>query len=68
MYFIVDKMIFLLSVYLWFGAHIDTGVIDFLNDSDCIFVEFVLHCSLRLLFEQRKKETKTWPTVGHARK
>ena len=43
---------------LWFGAHIDTGVIDFLNDSGCIFVEFVLHCSLKLLFEQQKTDTK----------
>ena len=39
-------------------GHIDTGVIDFLNDSGCIFVEFVLHCSLRLLFEQQKTGTK----------
>ena len=42
MYFIVDKRIFLLSRNLWFGAHIDTGVIDFLNDSSFIFVEFCI--------------------------
>ena len=31
---------------LWFDAHISTGVIGFLNDSVCNFVEFVLHCSI----------------------
>ena len=36
----------------------DTGEIGFLNDSGYIFVEFVLQCSLRLLFEQRKKYTE----------
>ena len=40
------------------GDHIDTGVIGFLNDSGCIFVKFVLHCSLRLLCEERKKDIK----------
>ena len=59
MYFIVDKRIFLLSArFIWSDDHIDTGVISFLNDLGCIFVEFVLHCSLGLLFEQRKKDTK----------
>ena len=37
---------------LQFGAHIDTGLIGFINDPGCIFVRFLLHCSLRLLFEQ----------------
>ena len=53
------KVFFYCPRDLWFGAHIDTGVIGFLNDSGCICVEFVLHCSLRLLFEQRKKDTET---------
>ena len=37
MYFIVDKRVFYYQRNLWFGAHIDTGVIGFLNDSGCIF-------------------------------
>ena len=45
-YFIVDKSIFYCPRDLWFGAHIDTGVIGFLNDSGCIYEEFELHCSL----------------------
>ena len=43
---------------LWFGTHIDAGVIGFLNHSSCIFVEIVLPCLLRLLFEQRKTDMK----------
>ena len=33
-------------------------VVDLLNDSGCIFVRFVLHCSLRLPCEERKKDIK----------
>ena len=40
------------------GDNIGTCVIGFLNDLGFLFVEFVLHCSLGLLFEQRKKDTK----------
>ena len=37
------------------GDHINTGVIGFLNDPGCIFVKYVLHCSLRLPCEGRIK-------------
>ena len=47
MYFIVDKMIVLLSAR-FMGDHIYTDVTGFLNDSGYIFVKFVLHCSPRL--------------------
>ena len=55
---LLTKRFFYCQRSLRLSVHIDTGVIGFLNDSDCIFVEFVLHCLLRLLFEQRKKGTR----------
>ena len=58
MYFLLTKRFLYCQQNLWFGAHIDTGVFGLLNDSGCIFVEFVLHCWLRLFFEERKKDTK----------
>ena len=37
MYTIVDKrIVFYYLRNLCYGAHIDTGVIDYLNESDCI--------------------------------
>ena len=70
MYFIVDKSIFYCPRDLWFGVHIDTGAIGFLNDSGCIYVEFVLHCSLRLLFLKiifsrsfPNREKRHWPII-----
>ena len=40
------------------GHRISTGVIGYPNDLDYIYVKFVLHCQIMLLFEERKKDTK----------
>ena len=54
MYFIVDKRILLLSAkFMVWGPYRYTGVIGFLDDSDCIFVKFLLHSSLTLSSEIR---------------
>ena len=55
---LLTKLFFYCQRGLWLGDHIDTDAIGFLNDSGCIFVKFVLHCSLRLPFEERKKDIK----------
>ena len=39
-------------------GHVNTIVIDFLNDSDCYCVIYLLHLPLKLLFELHRKDMK----------